>query len=164
MSDISQQALPSYIIFFFLIIYQPQGGPTNVIDDFFTTTSYDTLLWRDIETRKKRIFVFGETHLNFKRRQKRSHLIIYSTEKALASIVEVGSLYSLPTRPVLASEVASRRAAWPSATSPVRTSAVLLHNRRCFQIYFKRDYSPLSVPKKHRLLCNKQRRIDWYPS
>jgi hypothetical protein len=44
---------------------------------------------------------------------------------ALVSMVEVGSFYSLPTRPVLASEVASRRAAWPSATSPLRTSAVL---------------------------------------
>ena len=40
------------------------------------------------------------------------------------SVVEVGSYCSLPSRPVLASEVASRRATWPSTTSSGRTSAV----------------------------------------
>ena len=35
------------------------------------------------------------------------------------------ALYGLPTGPVLASEMASRRAAWPPATAPVRTAAVL---------------------------------------
>jgi hypothetical protein len=43
----------------------------------------------------------------------------------LASIGEVGSLYSLPPRPGLASEMAPRRATGPSTTTPVRTSAVL---------------------------------------
>jgi hypothetical protein len=39
--------------------------------------------------------------------------------------VEVGYFCSLPSWPVLASEVASRRATWPSTTSSGRTSAVL---------------------------------------
>jgi hypothetical protein len=45
--------------------------------------------------------------------------------KKFESVVEVGSFCSLPPRPVLASEMASRRATWPSATSSGRTSAVL---------------------------------------